>query len=146
MSFFFQFQETLAATEADFRGRLNLLETQFQKLRERSMQMLEDKEQEIHSLQGTFQAFLPGARTKEQAELPALTSMRDGPRMLHYANELARRDVDIVTLRRAKHKLEAALRDLQRAATADAEAHREERQNLREEIARYLFYNRQWWI
>lgn len=133
-----RFKETLAASESDYRGRLWLLEQQLQKQRERSLALLEEKEQELHSLQNTFQMFLPGYRKTPDDESNPLSGnqIRDGPHMLHYANELARRDVEIANLRKSKHKTEIALRELQKAAVSDAEKHRDERQALREEIAR----------
>lgn len=133
-----RFKETLTASESDYRGRLWLLEQQLQKQRERSLAMLEEKEQELHSLQNTFQMFLPGYRKTPDDDSNPLSNnqLRDGPHMLHYANELARRDVEIANLRKSKHKTEIALRELQKAAVSDAEKHRDERQALREEIAR----------
>lgn len=55
-----KYKEELAATEMDYRGRLSLLEQQLQKQRERSLSLLEEKEQEIQMLKSTFQMFLPG--------------------------------------------------------------------------------------
>jgi hypothetical protein len=53
-------KEELSATEMDYRGRLSLLEQQLQKQRERSLGLLEEKDQEIQTLKSTFQMFLPG--------------------------------------------------------------------------------------
>lgn len=58
------------------------------------------------------------------------------PHMLHYAHELARRDVEISNLRKAKHHLESAFRELQRAATTEEEHHQEKTKELKEEVAR----------
>jgi hypothetical protein len=55
-----KFKEELAAAEMDYRGRLSLLEQQLQKQRERSLNLLEEKEKEIQTLKSTFQMFLPG--------------------------------------------------------------------------------------
>ena len=52
-------KDELNATELDYRGRLSLLEQQLQKQRERSLSLLEEKEQEILTLKSTFQIFLP---------------------------------------------------------------------------------------
>jgi hypothetical protein len=57
-------KEGLNATELDYRGRLSLLEQQLQKQRERSLSLLEEKEQEIRTLKSTFQMFLPGNAAK----------------------------------------------------------------------------------
>jgi flagellar motor component MotA len=60
-------KEELTATEIDYRGRLSLLEQQLQKQRERSLSLLEEKEQEIQMLKSTFQMFLPGNMKYEPA-------------------------------------------------------------------------------
>lgn len=137
-------KDTLAATESDYRGRLWLLEEQLQKQRERSLALIEEKEQEIQTLHNTFHVFMPEYRKKSEDESENSNSLgigqvRDGPHILHYANELARRDIEIANLRKSKHKSEMELRELQKAAIADAEKHRDERQALRDEIGRYGF-------
>jgi flagellar motor component MotA len=53
-------KEELTATEIDYKGRLSVLEQQLQKQRERSLSLLEEKEQEIQTLKSTFRMFLPG--------------------------------------------------------------------------------------
>lgn len=60
----------------------------------------------------------------------------ESPHMLHYAHELARRDVEISNLRKAKHQLESTLREQQRAATTNDEHHQEKINELKEEVAR----------
>ena len=60
----------------------------------------------------------------------------ESPHMLHYAHELARRDVEISNLRKAKHQLECALRELQRAAATQEDQHQEQTDELREEVER----------
>jgi len=44
----------------DYKGRLCVLEQQLQKQRERSLSLLEEKEQEIQALKSTFRMLLPG--------------------------------------------------------------------------------------
>ncbi|KAJ4441484.1 hypothetical protein ANN_11339 [Periplaneta americana] len=225
-----RFKEELTANEMDYRGRLSLLEQQLQKQRERSLSLLEEKEQEIRTLKSTFQMFLPGNIKRESptnlldttqdnhpihttnwiqrwftrrhdvdpvdwppnspdmnpiqnlwaavkrilrsnwAEQPLIRTLEElwdreavagsgnvmdnlsqsggviwnlsrtgggeSPHMLHYAHELARRDVEISNLRKAKHRLECALRELQRVATTEEDKHREEVDDLKEEVAR----------
>lgn len=55
-----KYREELTATEIDYKGRLSVLEQQLLKQRERSLSLLEEKEQEIQALKSTFQMFLPG--------------------------------------------------------------------------------------
>ncbi|XP_021924703.1 GRIP and coiled-coil domain-containing protein 1 [Zootermopsis nevadensis] len=158
-----KYKEELAATEMDYRGRLSLLEQQLQKQRDRSLSLLEEKEQEIQTLKSTFQMFLPGnvkhesptelLETKEAVAgsgnvmeswsqfggvIRSLgpTGCGESPHMLHYAHELARRDVEISNLRKAKHQLEGTFRELQRAATTKEEQDQEKINELKEEVAR----------
>lgn len=58
--------------------------------------------------------------------------------MLHYAHELARKDLDISQLRREKHHLEGQYRECQRDATIEKERFKEVIQTLKEEIDRYI--------
>lgn len=62
----------------------------------------------------------------------------ENPHMLHYAHELARRNVEISNLRKAKHQLESAFRKLQTAATIEGEKHQEKINELKEEVARLV--------
>ena len=66
------------------------------------------------------------------------TNGGESPHMLHYAHELARRDVEISNLRKAKHQLEGRYRELQRAATTEGEQYQEKISHLREEVARFV--------
>jgi len=158
-----KYKEEMTATEIDYKGRLSVLEQQLQKQRERSLSLLEEKEQEIQALKSTFRMLLPGNMKYESpvqlCDVKAIvagsgnqenslskfdgvirglgpTNGGESPHMLHYAHELARRDVEISNLRKAKHQLESRFRELQRAATTEAEQHQEKISQLREEVAR----------
>lgn len=60
----------------------------------------------------------------------------DSPHILHYAHELARREVDISSLRKTRNKLENSLRDMTKILAAERERHSEETLRLREAVAR----------
>ncbi|XP_049765163.1 GRIP and coiled-coil domain-containing protein 1 isoform X1 [Schistocerca cancellata] len=142
----------VASCEAEFRARLSLLEQQLQKQRERTLALLEEKDQEIQVLKSSFQSLLPrktSSRDDRSWSLPHsdqvqdaetvlanLGNTSDSPHVLHYAHELARRDVEISSLRRERHQLEAALRELRRLSATDREKHADEVQSLQEEIDR----------
>ncbi|XP_066993533.2 GRIP and coiled-coil domain-containing protein 1 isoform X2 [Anabrus simplex] len=147
----------LSACENDYRSRIALLEQQLLKQRERTLKLLDDKEQEIRMLKSTFGMFLPGNNTQlSNAEQHLETAMGgsddvlknlsqfslgptgggESPHMLHYAHELARRDVEISTLRKTNHKLETTVRELQRLSTTEQERHQDRVNELNEEIAR----------
>ncbi|KAK7792654.1 hypothetical protein R5R35_005112 [Gryllus longicercus] len=148
----------LTAVETDYRCRLALLEQQLQKQRERSLMLLEDKEQEIRILKSSFGMFLPGSKAglshAEQQQCLQETNTSDSmvkahfglyknngnsgesPHMLHYAHEIARRDVEISNLRKSNHRLESSLREMGRNLASREEAHQEKEEELKEEVAR----------
>ncbi|XP_017469098.1 PREDICTED: GRIP and coiled-coil domain-containing protein 1 [Rhagoletis zephyria] len=131
--------------ENETRCKVVDLEQQLQKQRQRSLHLLDEKEQEIKTLQTSFEVFhsvtLPASTNDSQAEQNVTTSASDaesndggGPdgvsaqtgtkvairakklsigdncHMLHYANELARKDIEIAGLRKAKYAAESSLR------------------------------------
>lgn len=53
-------KELIASMEMDFRGKLSELEHQLQRQRERSLTLLEEKENEIKTLKTSFELFIPG--------------------------------------------------------------------------------------
>jgi len=94
----------------------------------------------------TFQAIVAGSGNQDNnlSKLDGVirglgpTNGGESPHMLHYAHELARRDVEISNLRKAKHQLESRFRELQRAATTGEEQYQEKISQLREEVARLV--------
>ncbi|XP_067615400.1 GRIP and coiled-coil domain-containing protein 1 isoform X2 [Eurosta solidaginis] len=121
------------------------LEQQLQKQRQRSLQLLDEKEQEIKTLKTSFEVFhfatLPSTAINTQAEqnvpmssasdaesndgnVPSGTTQMSSKaaikekkmsvggdcHMLHYANEIARKDIEITGLRKAKYAAETSLR------------------------------------
>lgn len=139
-----KFKESMVAMENDMRGKNADLEQQLQKQRERSLTLLEEKENEIRSLKTSFEIFLPKVsadrdlsyshfsddekvKSNKKPSLPNLGAVL-GPNtiavtqsssgysktneyhMLHYVHELARKDVEISALRKAKHSAETLLR------------------------------------
>jgi hypothetical protein len=94
----------------------------------------------------TFQAIVAGSGNQENNLSQFDGAMRglgptnsgESPHMLHYAHELARRDVEISNLRKAKHQLESRFRELQRAATTEDEKYQEKISQLKEEVERLV--------
>nr|CAD7588950.1 unnamed protein product [Timema genevievae] len=130
-------KEELMACESQNLSHLSQLEQQLQKQRERSLVLLEEKEQELKTLKSTFQMFLPDNKNNslqdknvtDGAEVvdDVMSSLSqfggvvrggggESPHMLHYVHELARRDVEISNQRRSRHQLESSLRELQKVA------------------------------
>lgn len=145
-----KWKDLIGSMEMDFRGKVAELEQQLQKQRERSLGLLEEKENEIKSLKASFEVFIPNggdsAGILHSADAPGhrktsqesqqkmhlgsvLNSTGNGQQsseyhMLHYVHELSRKEVEIVTLRKARHAAESALRQaLQDKVTSQEELH-----------------------
>uniref|UniRef100_A0A1I8PXH1 GRIP domain-containing protein n=1 Tax=Stomoxys calcitrans TaxID=35570 RepID=A0A1I8PXH1_STOCA len=126
--------------ENDYRCKLNEMEQQLQKQRQRSLQLLDEKEQEIKALQTSFEIFhasnnsgtnslmandvpsgsVVSSDAESNDEIAASVrkvslkakklSMGESFHMLHYANEIARKDIEITNLRKARYQAETAMR------------------------------------
>jgi hypothetical protein len=89
-----------------------------------------------HHLPGSLPGILLG--TLQSSSGIGTVGPADSPHILHYAHELARREVDISTLRKTRNKLENALSDMTKMLATERERHSEETLRLRETIARYV--------
>ncbi|SPP83420.1 GRIP and coiled-coil domain-containing protein 1 [Drosophila guanche] len=164
-----KWQEAKAELENETRCKLNELEQLLQKQRQRSLQLLDEKEQEIKTLQTSFEVFhtaggggsgasaLPVEPTAaesynyssdgESVEVEVerdrrlqvkskKLSLGENCHMLHYANELARKDIEITTLRKAKYSAESTLRKaIQDKVTSQQDMH-EKIECLEEQVDR----------
>lgn len=130
-----------AEMENENRCKLNDLEQQLQKQRQRSLQLLDEKEQEIKALQTSFEILHsskhPGPNSMSlmysndcnntpSSDAESIEESSQGHKkitlkgkklsigeschMLHYANEIARKDIEIANLRKAKYQAETSLR------------------------------------
>lgn len=114
----------------NYRSQISELETQVQKQRERTIALLEEKEQEVTTLKSSFQLFIPGNKhavlpemLTESQSVSQLTEVlndvpnvnaQENPHILYYAHELARRDVVINGLRKNCCQLENSLREMKK--------------------------------
>ncbi|KAK3912433.1 GRIP and coiled-coil domain-containing protein 1 [Frankliniella fusca] len=98
----------------------------------------EDVDQSRSTSDQTVSGILPGILLGTLQTENGMTSVGpgDSPHILHYAHELARREVDISTLRKTRNKLENTLRDMTKMLAAERERHSEETLRLRESVAR----------
>ncbi|KAH8346685.1 hypothetical protein KR084_008071 [Drosophila pseudotakahashii] len=166
-----KWQEAKAELENETRCKLNELEQLLQKQRQRSLQLLDEKEQEIKTLQTSFEVFHSASGVGNALATPTLEaaaesfnyssdadsvaevegseqrerklkvrskkmSLGENCHMLHYANELARKDIEITTLRKAKYAAESTLRKaIQDKVTSQQEMH-EKIECLEEQVDR----------
>uniref|UniRef100_T1GF56 GRIP domain-containing protein n=1 Tax=Megaselia scalaris TaxID=36166 RepID=T1GF56_MEGSC len=109
------------------------------KQRVRSLQLLEEKENEIKALKTSFEICVPTQisedKMHDKSEGQGM-SLSENCHMIHYANEIARKDVEISSLRKSKYAAESALRQaLQDKITSQEELH-DRIQNLEEQVDR----------
>lgn len=128
--------------DALHRDELLRLEAELHKQRERTMALLDEKDKELERLRAIALNLSndcdrtanveyesgPEADTVSQA-LQRATSTE--PTLLLYAEQLARKDVEVGGLRRHKNRLEEDLHQLQARLIANAERHDEELTELR---------------
>lgn len=131
--------------------QISELENQVQKQRERTLALLEEKEQEVTTLKTSFQLFVPGnkyAQTIQPANASAATSQLDqlldgslklntneNPHILYYAHELARRDVLITNLRKNQTQLENTVREVKKELILLKQTKQEQVNNLKIQIS-----------
>ncbi|KPJ10265.1 GRIP and coiled-coil domain-containing protein 1 [Papilio machaon] len=120
---------------SELKSRVQTLERQTQAQRERYATLLEETDTYMRT------------RSERARKLSSEELLKEGhgmlnegsapPHMLHYAHELARKDLDITQLRKEKHLLEGHYRDCQRDATIEKERFKEVIRTLKEEIDRW---------
>ncbi|KAM9650832.1 GRIP and coiled-coil domain-containing protein 1 [Trichechus inunguis] len=135
-------RQELERNQLDFRDRTLKLEEELHKQRDRALAVLAEKDLELEQLRSVaLSSSLPGRRSPVGAGGPgdpADTSSPDSltqalhlaaasePTFFLYAEQLARKEVEITSLRKQKHRLEAEVRQLQDRLLEEGERHREE--------------------
>lgn len=125
------------------RDDLMRLEAELHKQRERTMALLDEKDQELDKLRTAALTCSGDSSKTVDDELGSPGGDDDiigqalrratpnEPTLLLYAEQLARKEVELVGLRRQKHRLEDDLHQLQARLIANAERHDEEAAQLR---------------
>lgn len=132
------------------RDNLVMLEAELHKQRERTMALLDEKDQELEKLRAAVLTSpkdpdktaeeQPGSPESESDEISqALRQVAPNePTLLLYAEHFARKEVEVGGLRRQKHRLEDDLHQLQAKLIANAERHDEETAELRGQLAKLI--------
>ncbi|KFQ61385.1 GRIP and coiled-coil domain-containing protein 1, partial [Pelecanus crispus] len=146
-------RQELERCQLDYRERALKLEEEMHKQRDRALAVLAEKDQELEQLrsvtlpygpQGSKNYLASGADVTSN-DSPGNDSSEILPQALHlsatseptfflYAEQLARKEVEIVALRKQKHKLEMQVHQLQEKILVEEEKHREEVSALQSEI------------
>ncbi|XP_072528651.1 GRIP and coiled-coil domain-containing protein 1 isoform X2 [Salminus brasiliensis] len=144
-------KQELEKLEAHHRESFLRLEEELHKQRDRTMALLTEKDLELDQLRATAMMGLRGQSASdtaadrgvgedveggdsayEESELITLKlASPNEPTLLLYAEQLARKDVDIAALRKQKHRLEEDVHQLQAKLIANGERHEEEVAKIR---------------
>ncbi|NWI63417.1 GCC1 protein, partial [Todus mexicanus] len=147
-------RQELERCQLDYRERALKLEEEMHKQRDRALAVLAEKDQELeqlrsvtlpYGLQGSKPHPASGTELASGDSPGSESSLEVLPQALHlsatgeptfflYAEQLARKEVEIVALRKQKHKLEMQVHQLQEKILFEEEKHREEASALRSEI------------
>lgn len=135
-------RQELERSQLDFRDRTLKLEEELHKQRDRALAVLAEKDLELEQLRSVaLSSGLPGHRSPVGGGGPgdpADTSSSDSltqalqlaaasePTFFLYAEQLARKEVEITSLRKQKHRLEVEVHQLQDRLLEEGEQHREE--------------------
>ncbi|XP_007944929.1 GRIP and coiled-coil domain-containing protein 1 [Orycteropus afer afer] len=144
-------RQELERSQLDFRDRTLKLEEELHKQRDRALAVLAEKDAELEQLRAVALASgLPGRRSPVGSGDPADASSSESltqalhlaaasePTFFLYAEQLARKEVEITSLRKQKHRLEAEARQLQDRLLEEGERHREEVGALQSHIAKNI--------
>ncbi|XP_041326216.1 GRIP and coiled-coil domain-containing protein 1 isoform X1 [Pyrgilauda ruficollis] len=139
-------RQELERCQLEFRERALRLEEEMHKQRDRALAVLAEKDRELEQLRALTLPHGPqscrdggpgDAPGQDSSEiLPQALQLSSGsePTFFLYAEQLARKEVEIAALRKHKHQLEVQLHQLQGRALAEEDKHREEVAALRGEI------------
>uniref|UniRef100_K7G9Y4 GRIP and coiled-coil domain-containing protein 1 n=1 Tax=Pelodiscus sinensis TaxID=13735 RepID=K7G9Y4_PELSI len=146
-------RQELEKCQLDYRERALKLEEEMHKQRDRALAVLSEKDQELeqlrsvavpYGLQGPKNYLPPGSDMSSDDLMSAVSSENltqalqlaatNEPTFFLYAEQLARKGVEIVALRKQKHKLDVEVHQLQERLLVEEEKHREEVSILQDHI------------
>ncbi|NXR69977.1 GCC1 protein, partial [Rhadina sibilatrix] len=143
-------RQELERCQLQFRQRELRLEEEMHKQRDRALAVLAEKDGELERLRApapphghkgssspssSSSGEGPGRESSSEIlpqELPPCSGSE--PTFFLYAEQLARKEVEIAALRKQRHRLEAQLHQLQGRALAEEERHRQEAEALRGQL------------
>uniref|UniRef100_A0A8C8VGG5 GRIP and coiled-coil domain-containing protein 1 n=1 Tax=Pelusios castaneus TaxID=367368 RepID=A0A8C8VGG5_9SAUR len=150
-------KQELEQCQLDYREQTLKLEEEMHKQRDRALAVLSEKDQELEQLRsvagpyglpGSKNYLSPGSDGSNDDLMGALSSENltqalhlaatNEPTFFLYAEQLARKEVEIVALRKQKHKLEMEVHQLQETLLVEGEKHKEEVSTLQDQIQKNL--------
>lgn len=142
-------KQELERVESSHRDELLRMEAELHKQRERAMALINEKDQELEKLRtlvlGRSNDYSvthdDTAEPESEADIVGQALQRvtsSEPTLLLYAEQLARMEVELGSLRRQKNRLEEDLHQLQARLITNAERHDEEVIELREKLDKLI--------
>lgn len=150
-----KWQNKLCIVETEYRSKLSQLEQQLQKQRDRSMNLLEEKDNELRTLKALYESTFnceqgPSQEVSEKdinnlsmvlnssgnSKLPE--SYQD-TYMIHYSNELARKDLELAKIRKSKKEAETQCRKIMTEKVELRDELENKIDTLQQEVERYGF-------
>eukprot|EP00092_Neocalanus_flemingeri_P033935 GFUD01036901.1.p1 GENE.GFUD01036901.1~~GFUD01036901.1.p1 ORF type:complete len:718 (+),score=219.33 GFUD01036901.1:58-2154(+) len=152
-----QFEKEKEGLRLDNKKQLISMRLEFQEHRERSLTLLDEKDEEIHKLRNQVEMAVeetfyspPDRNTREKSKSPLQAIPRkisvdmiefnkqqhegsSGP-PLHYVQELARKEVEIKELRAQKYQSETGLREIQLNMSTKEEKYQDKIEDLEENV------------
>lgn len=135
--------------ELAIRANTEEMEQHLQKQRERSLKLLEEKDNEIKALKTSFDLFIPVVESSSGETHLMSPSCVEGTstnfgssdgktnsQLLHYVHELARRDVELSSLRKSKNSAESAMRQAIKDKITSQEELHDQLADLEEQVGR----------
>ncbi|KAG5830763.1 hypothetical protein ANANG_G00314040 [Anguilla anguilla] len=123
-------RQELERLEAQHRESSLRLDEELHKQRDRTLALLAEKDRELERLRAA-------ALASAQEMMALKLAGPNEPTLLLYAEQLARKEVELSALRRQKHRLEADVHQLQDKLIARAERHDEEVSQLRDQLDKH---------
>ncbi|KAG9337313.1 hypothetical protein JZ751_028881 [Albula glossodonta] len=153
-------RQELEKLEAQYRESSLRLEGELHKQRDRTLALLNEKDLELERLRAATFTYGLGGRKPHDDGGVGVSTETDGdatddsaqeivaqalklagpnePTLLLYAEQLARKEVEVSSLRRQKHRLEADVHQLQDKLISHGERHDEEVAELRDQLEKYV--------
>ncbi|KAK5599921.1 hypothetical protein CRENBAI_013386 [Crenichthys baileyi] len=144
-------KQELEQVEAQHRDQLQRLEAELHKHRERTMALLDEKDQELETLRSAVLSCsrntsdmadsLQEAGSDCEGDVVSQALRQATPTestLLLYTEQVARKEVEVGSLRRQKNRLEEDLHQLQARLIASAERHEEETVELRGQLDKLI--------
>jgi len=153
-----QFEKEKESLKLENKKQQTAMRLEFQEHRERSLTLLDEKDEEIHKLRNQIEMaveesfYSPDRNTREKSKSPMQAIPRkisvdmiefnkqqhegsSGP-PLHYVQELARKEVEIKELRAHQYQAETGLREIQLNMSSKEERYQDQIEELEDTVRR----------